>query len=319
MHLMCACQFGGWETCGARDAPKHTAPRAPTRHHTHNTRTTPPPHHAQPKGRAHGRRQHDGGRRARARGGHERAGRARRRGRRRGAEPRAHARDVQKGAVRLRAVRFFVSRVVSGAATHAPPSLLPPPPPRAPPRPHTHAPPLKHPPTHRLGDREVEVAPGFRLLLHTKLSNPHYPPEVQAEATLINFTVTEQVRCGVVGCACVGGETSVGVRARWWSAPHAHSTRKTNANNKRQPTNKPHHTHPHTPTHTHPPTHHPHTQRHRPNRASRTSCSRSSSTASAPSSRRQRRRCSSKAPSSRCASPSSRPRCSASSRRQRAT
>ncbi len=34
---------------------------------------------------------------------------------------------------------------------------------------------------------------GFRLFLHTKLSNPHYPPEVQAETTLINFTVTEQV------------------------------------------------------------------------------------------------------------------------------
>ena len=48
----------------------------------------------------------------------------------------------------------------------------------------------------RLGDKEVEVAKGFRLLLHTKLSNPHYPPEVQAEATLINFTVTEQV-CGL--------------------------------------------------------------------------------------------------------------------------
>jgi len=27
--------------------------------------------------------------------------------------------------------------------------------------------------------------------MHTKLANPHYPPEIQAEATLINFTVTE--------------------------------------------------------------------------------------------------------------------------------
>jgi dynein heavy chain len=26
--------------------------------------------------------------------------------------------------------------------------------------------------------------------LHTKLGNPHYPPEIPAEATLINFTVT---------------------------------------------------------------------------------------------------------------------------------
>lgn len=31
----------------------------------------------------------------------------------------------------------------------------------------------------------------FRLFLHTKLSSPHYSPEIQAEAALINFTVTE--------------------------------------------------------------------------------------------------------------------------------
>lgn len=31
----------------------------------------------------------------------------------------------------------------------------------------------------------------FRLFLHTKLSSPHYPPEIQAETALINFTVTE--------------------------------------------------------------------------------------------------------------------------------
>jgi dynein heavy chain len=43
-----------------------------------------------------------------------------------------------------------------------------------------------------LGDKEVELNPDFRLFLHTKLSNPHYPPEVQAETTLVNFTVTEQ-------------------------------------------------------------------------------------------------------------------------------
>ena len=42
----------------------------------------------------------------------------------------------------------------------------------------------------KLGDTEVEFHPKFKLFLHTKLSNPHYPPEIQAECTLINFTVT---------------------------------------------------------------------------------------------------------------------------------
>ncbi|MEW5298846.1 MAG: hypothetical protein WDW36_001923 [Sanguina aurantia] len=44
----------------------------------------------------------------------------------------------------------------------------------------------------KLGDKEVEYNKNFKLFLHTKLSNPHYPPEIQAETTLINFTVTEQ-------------------------------------------------------------------------------------------------------------------------------
>lgn len=43
----------------------------------------------------------------------------------------------------------------------------------------------------KIGDKDVEYNRGFRLFLHTKLSNPHFPPEVQAETTLINFTVTE--------------------------------------------------------------------------------------------------------------------------------
>lgn len=45
----------------------------------------------------------------------------------------------------------------------------------------------------KLGDKDVEYNKNFKLFLHTKLSNPHYPPEVQAETTLINFTVTEKV------------------------------------------------------------------------------------------------------------------------------
>ncbi|XP_074051552.1 dynein axonemal heavy chain 11 isoform X2 [Macrotis lagotis] len=43
----------------------------------------------------------------------------------------------------------------------------------------------------RIGDRECEFHPSFRLLLHTKLANPHYKPELQAQTTLLNFTVTE--------------------------------------------------------------------------------------------------------------------------------
>ncbi|KAL1259213.1 hypothetical protein QQF64_009790, partial [Cirrhinus molitorella] len=42
----------------------------------------------------------------------------------------------------------------------------------------------------RLGDKECEFNRGFRLLLHTKQANPHFPPELQAQTTLINFTVT---------------------------------------------------------------------------------------------------------------------------------
>lgn len=45
----------------------------------------------------------------------------------------------------------------------------------------------------KLGDKEVSYNPNFRLFLQTRLSNPHYPPELQAECTLINFTVTEKV------------------------------------------------------------------------------------------------------------------------------
>lgn len=36
----------------------------------------------------------------------------------------------------------------------------------------------------------MEYNPNFRLILHTKLANPHYKPEMQAQTTLINFTVT---------------------------------------------------------------------------------------------------------------------------------
>ncbi|XP_072259402.1 dynein axonemal heavy chain 9 [Pyxicephalus adspersus] len=42
----------------------------------------------------------------------------------------------------------------------------------------------------KIGDKECEYSPDFRLILHTKLANPHYQPEMQAQCTLINFTVT---------------------------------------------------------------------------------------------------------------------------------
>ncbi|XP_009470045.1 PREDICTED: dynein heavy chain 17, axonemal isoform X2 [Nipponia nippon] len=44
----------------------------------------------------------------------------------------------------------------------------------------------------KIGDKEVEYHPRFRLILHTKYSNPHYKPEVQAQCTLINFLVTRE-------------------------------------------------------------------------------------------------------------------------------
>ena len=44
----------------------------------------------------------------------------------------------------------------------------------------------------RLGGEEVEYDPGFQLFLQTKLSNPHYKPEIAAQCTLINFIATER-------------------------------------------------------------------------------------------------------------------------------
>merc|ERR1719395_121533 len=42
-----------------------------------------------------------------------------------------------------------------------------------------------------LGDKEINYHNNFKLYMQTKLANPHYPPEIQAECTCINFTVTE--------------------------------------------------------------------------------------------------------------------------------
>ena len=42
----------------------------------------------------------------------------------------------------------------------------------------------------KVADKEIDYHPDFRLILHTKLANPHYKPELQAQTTLVNFTVT---------------------------------------------------------------------------------------------------------------------------------
>jgi dynein heavy chain len=44
----------------------------------------------------------------------------------------------------------------------------------------------------KLGDREVEYNKNFRFYMATKLSNPHYSPEVASKANIINFAVKEQ-------------------------------------------------------------------------------------------------------------------------------
>lgn len=42
----------------------------------------------------------------------------------------------------------------------------------------------------KIGDKEIDYNLKFRLILQTKMGNPHYKPEMQAQTTLINFTVT---------------------------------------------------------------------------------------------------------------------------------
>lgn len=42
-----------------------------------------------------------------------------------------------------------------------------------------------------IGDKEIDYNPEFRLILQTKLGNPHFKPEIQAQTTLINFSITD--------------------------------------------------------------------------------------------------------------------------------
>lgn len=42
-----------------------------------------------------------------------------------------------------------------------------------------------------MGSDVIDYDPNFRLFLMTKLSNPHFRPEIAAQCTIINFIVTE--------------------------------------------------------------------------------------------------------------------------------
>ena len=44
----------------------------------------------------------------------------------------------------------------------------------------------------KFGEEDVEYDENFRLYLQTKLSNPHYKPEIAAQCTIINFIVTKR-------------------------------------------------------------------------------------------------------------------------------
>ena len=44
----------------------------------------------------------------------------------------------------------------------------------------------------RLGDKEVEYNYNFRFYITTKLSNPHYSPEIASKTTIVNFAVILQ-------------------------------------------------------------------------------------------------------------------------------
>jgi dynein heavy chain, axonemal len=44
----------------------------------------------------------------------------------------------------------------------------------------------------KLGDKDVEWDDNFRLYMTTKLSNPHYTPEVASKTMIINYSVTQQ-------------------------------------------------------------------------------------------------------------------------------
>lgn len=44
----------------------------------------------------------------------------------------------------------------------------------------------------KLGSKEIPFHPDFQLILHCKLSNPRFGPEIQAQTTIIDFGVTSE-------------------------------------------------------------------------------------------------------------------------------
>jgi dynein heavy chain len=44
----------------------------------------------------------------------------------------------------------------------------------------------------KIGDNTIPYNDSFRFFMTSKLSNPHYSPEVQVKVSLLNFTITQQ-------------------------------------------------------------------------------------------------------------------------------
>jgi ubiquitin-protein ligase len=59
----------------------------------------------------------------------------------------------------------------------------------------------------KLCDSVVQYNENFRLYITTKMSNPHYAPEVTTKTTIVNFAVKQQgnisIFCFVLAVACV--------------------------------------------------------------------------------------------------------------------